>query len=204
MLAAGTKEVSVETASREGNGSLESIRADMGDCRECVLSEKRKQIVFGVGNESADLMFVGEAPGADKDRLGEPFVGNAGKLLDKILAAAGLDRKSVYITNIVKCRPPENRDPRPDEVLGCNAYLLRQIDVIKPKIICALGRFAAQTLLKKQDGIGKLRGRWYDWNGIKLICTYHPSACLHNTDYKRPVWDDFQMLRDAYREIHPV
>ena len=190
--------------SAAGCDTLPSISADMVGCSECELADKRTQIVFGTGDPGADLIFIGEAPGADEDRVGEPFVGRAGQLLDKILDAAGFTRRDVYITNIVKCRPPGNRDPKPDEVISCNEYLLRQISAIEPKIICALGRFAAQTLLKKYDGIGKLRGRWFDWNGMKLICTYHPSACLRNEDLKRPVWNDIKMLRDAYREIHPV
>ncbi len=181
------------------------MRADLAGCERCALRERRRSIVFGVGNGEADVMFVGEAPGADEDRRGEPFVGKAGRLLDKILAAAGFSRSEVYITNIVKCRPPGNRDPRPDEVFACNPFLLRQIEIVRPKIICALGRFAAQTLLKTHDGIGRVRGRWYDWNeDVKLICTYHPSACLRNVDYKKPVWNDFRMLRDEYRKIRPA
>ncbi len=187
-----------------GSDTLESIRAGMDSCAGCGLADERTQIVFGVGNPEAKLVFIGEAPGAEEDRVGEPFVGNAGRLLDKILAAAGFARRDVYITNIVKCRPPGNRDPKPEEVISCNEYLLRQISTIEPQFICALGRFAAQTLLKKYDGIGRLRGRWYDWNGIQLIATYHPSACLRNEELKRPVWNDIKMLRDAYREIYPA
>ncbi len=181
--------------------SLSELRDSVGDCRLCGLHEKRSKLVFGVGNENADLMFIGEGPGADEDRIGEPFVGKAGQLLDKILIAAGIKREDVYITNIVKCRPPGNRDPQPDEVATCNPVLKRQIELVKPRIICALGRFASQTLLKSNDGIGRLRGRWYDHGDIKLICTYHPSACLRNESYKRPVWNDFKMLRDEYRKI---
>ncbi|NNE10067.1 MAG: uracil-DNA glycosylase [Gemmatimonadetes bacterium] len=180
---------------------LAGARAELGECTRCGLHGQRTNLVFGVGNPNAKLMFIGEAPGADEDRKGEPFVGRAGQLLDKIFAAAEIRREDVYITNIVKCRPPGNRDPHPDEVTTCNPFLLQQIDAIQPQLICALGRFAAQTLLDKTEGIGRLRGRWFDWHGKRLICTYHPSACLRNESYKRPVWNDFQMLRDAYKEL---
>ncbi len=182
-------------------GNLTTVREDLGECTRCGLHGQRTNLVFGVGNPNAKLMFIGEAPGADEDRIGEPFVGRAGQLLDKIFAAADIRREDVYITNIVKCRPPGNRDPQPDEVTTCNPFLLQQIDAIQPQLICALGRFAAQTLLDKTEGIGRLRGRWFDWHGKRLICTYHPSACLRNESYKRPVWNDFQMLRDAYKEL---
>lgn len=180
---------------------LAGARAELGDCTRCGLHGQRTNLVFGVGNPNAKLMFIGEAPGADEDRNGEPFVGRAGQLLDKIFAASDIRREDVYITNIVKCRPPGNRDPQPDEVATCNPFLLQQIDAIQPQLICALGRFAAQTLLDKTEGIGRLRGRWFDWHGKRLICTYHPSACLRNESYKRPVWNDFQMLRGAYKAL---
>jgi len=183
--------------------ALDSIRAELGECNRCDLHERRKKLVFGCGNPKADLMFIGEAPGADEDRIGDPFVGRAGQLLDRIFAAAGIAREEVYITNVIKCRPPGNRDPEAEEIVSCLPYLRRQIETIDPKIICALGRFASQTLLGRPESIGRLRGVWYDWEGRRLICTYHPSACLHNTQYKRPVWDDFQTLRDAYRALGP-
>ena len=183
--------------------SLDAIRADLGDCDRCELHEKRNKLVFGCGDPEADLMFIGEAPGADEDRIGDPFVGAAGKLLDKIFAAAGISREEVYITNIVKCRPPRNRDPEAEEIVSCRPFLRRQIEAVDPKIVCALGRFASQTLLGRPDSIGRLRGVWYDWEGRRLICTYHPSACLHDKKYKRPVWEDFQALRDAYRALGP-
>lgn len=185
-------------------GGLAALRAEIGDCTACGLSEKRNKLVFGSGDPAADLMFVGEAPGADEDRIGDPFVGAAGRLLDKILAAAGISRDEVFITNVVKCRPPRNRDPGVEEIVTCLPNLRRQIEIIDPKIICALGRFAAQTLLGRPSPIGRLRGAWHEFEGRRLLCTYHPSACLHNTTYKRPVWDDFQILRDAYRAIRPA
>ena len=185
-------------------GGLEAVRADLGDCERCPLHEKRNHLVFGGGDPGADILFVGEAPGGDEDRIGRPFVGRSGQLLDKILAAAGIGRDEVYITNVVKCRPPGNRDPEAEEIVTCLPFLKRQIAVIRPSLICCLGRFASQTLLERHDPLGRLRGRWHEWEGVRLICTYHPSACLRNPQYKRPVWEDFQMLRDAYREIRPA
>jgi len=183
--------------------ALAAFRDEVDGCDRCGLHQKRTKLVFGAGNPGAELMFVGEGPGGDEDRIGEPFVGRAGQLLDKILGAAGIDRAEVYITNIVKCRPPGNRDPEPEEIATCLPVLRRQIEIIDPKIICALGRHASQTLLGRIDSIGRMRGRWYDWEGRKLICTYHPSACLRNADYKRPVWEDFKLLREAYRAFRP-
>lgn len=183
---------------------LEAIRAELGDCARCPLHEKRNHLVFGDGAPQAGILFVGEAPGADEDRIGRPFVGRSGQLLDKILAAAGIARDEVYITNVVKCRPPGNRDPEAEEIVSCLPFLRRQIASIRPGLVCCLGRFASQTLLGSAEALGRLRGRWHDWEGMRVICTYHPSACLRNPQYKRPVWDDFQMLRDAYREIRPA
>jgi DNA polymerase len=182
---------------------LAALRAEIAGCTLCALHERRTKLVFGVGDPEADLMFVGEAPGAEEDVVGDPFVGAAGRLLDKIFAAAGIAREEVFITNVVKCRPPGNRDPEIEEIVTCLPVLRRQIEIVDPKILCALGRHAAQTLLGRPDPIGRLRGVWHEWEGRKLICTYHPSACLRNPDYKRPVWEDFQMLRDAYRAIRP-
>ncbi|RPJ47012.1 MAG: uracil-DNA glycosylase [Candidatus Latescibacterota bacterium] len=190
-------------APASGGGPLDALRAEIDGCTRCALHERRKKLVFGVGDPRADLLFVGEGPGADEDSVGDPFVGAAGRLLDRIFAAAGIAREEVYITNVVKCRPPGNRDPELDEIATCFPVLRRQIEIIDPKIVCALGRHAAQTLLGRPEPIGRLRGVWHDWEGRRLICTYHPSACLRNADYKRPVWDDFQMLRDAYRAIRP-
>jgi uracil-DNA glycosylase family 4 len=181
--------------------SLAAIRADVGDdCSRCKLHTLgRKQIVFGVGNPDADLMFVGEAPGADEDRLGIPFVGRAGQLLTKIIEAIDLKREDVYIANVIKCRPPQNRNPEQDEVETCEPFLFRQIDVIKPKVIVALGTFAARALLRTLDPISRLRGRVYDYRGAKLIPTFHPAYLLRNPASKREVWEDMKHVRALLR-----
>ena len=172
---------------------LREIREDLGDCTRCKLHTLgRKQIVFGVGNPSADLMFVGEAPGADEDVQGIPFVGRAGQLLTKMIEAMGFTRDEVYIANVIKCRPPENRNPDPDEVEQCEPFLFRQIDSIKPKVIIALGSFAAKALLKTQDPISRLRGRVYEYHGAKLVPTFHPSFLLRSPNQKKYAWDDLK------------
>ena len=177
--------------------ALSAIRTDIGDCTRCKLHTLgRKQIVFGVGNPSADLMFVGEAPGADEDVQGVPFVGRAGQLLTKIIEAIGLTRDDVYIANVIKCRPPQNRNPEPDEVATCEPFLFRQIDVIKPKVIVALGKFAAQTVLRSDDPISRLRGRVFNYRGAKLIPTFHPAYLLRNPSAKREVWEDMKLVRN--------
>jgi uracil-DNA glycosylase len=182
--------------SRSPEEALASIREHIGDCTRCKLhSLGRKQIVFGVGNPEADLMFVGEAPGADEDVQGIPFVGRAGQLLTKIIEAIGLTRDQVYIANVIKCRPPENRNPEPDEVESCEPFLFRQIDQIKPRVIVALGTFAAKALLKTQDPISRLRGRVYDYRGAKLVPTFHPAFLLRSPDKKRDVWEDMKKVR---------
>ena len=176
--------------------ALAAVRADIGDCTRCKLhSLGRTQIVFGVGNPEADLMFVGEAPGRDEDLQGFPFVGRAGQLLTKIIEAIGLKREDVYIANVIKCRPPENRNPEPDEVETCEPFLFRQIDIIKPKVIVALGKFGAQTLLRTLDPISRLRGRVFDYRGAKLIPTFHPAYLLRNPSSKREVWEDMKLVR---------
>jgi len=177
--------------------TLAAIQADIGaDCRRCKLHKLgRKQIVFGVGNPNADLMFVGEAPGADEDEQGIPFVGRAGQLLTKIIEAIGLRRDDVYIANVIKCRPPQNRNPEQDEVETCEPFLFRQIDTIKPKVIVALGTFAARTLLRTLDPISRLRGHVYDYRGAKLIPTFHPAYLLRNPSSKREVWEDMKVAR---------
>ena len=176
--------------------SLAAIRADLGDCTRCKLHTLgRQQIVYGVGNPSADLMFVGEAPGADEDVKGEPFVGRAGQLLTKIIEAIALKREDVYIANVIKCRPPGNRNPEPDEVETCEPFLFRQIDAIKPKVIVALGKFAAQTLLRSVEPISKLRGRVFEFKGAKLIPTFHPAYLLRNPSSKREVWEDMKLVK---------
>jgi len=170
------------------------------NCTKCRLHEGRNKFVFGVGNPAADVMFVGEGPGHDEDIKGEPFVGRAGQLLDKILAAIKFDRKQIYIANIVKCRPPNNRDPQPDEMSECLPYLKQQIEIINPRFICCLGRVAAQALLGVTTPLGKMRGRFMDFEGRKLMVTYHPAALLRFPQYKRDTWEDVQMLRKAYDE----
>jgi uracil-DNA glycosylase family 4 len=178
------------------DAALKAIRADLGDCTRCKLHTLgRKQIVYGVGNPSADLMFVGEAPGADEDIQGEPFVGRAGQLLTKIIEAIGLTRADVYIANVIKCRPPGNRNPEPDEVEQCEPFLFRQIDTIKPKVIVALGKFAAQSLLHTTDPITRLRGREFKYRDAILIPTYHPAYLLRTPSAKRDVWDDMKKVR---------
>ena len=176
------------------DAALLAVRVDLGeDCSRCKLHKLgRRQIVFGVGNPNADLMFVGEAPGADEDIQGEPFVGRAGQLLTKIIEAIGLRREDVYIANVIKCRPPGNRNPEPDEIEQCEPFLFRQIASIQPKVIIALGAFAARTLLKTDDPISRLRGRVYDFRGAQLIPTFHPSFLLRSPGYKREAWEDLK------------
>ena len=182
--------------------ALAAIRSDIGDCTRCVLHTLgRKQVVFGVGNANADLMFVGEAPGADEDVQGEPFVGRAGQLLTKIIEAIQLSRGDVYIANVIKCRPPGNRNPEPVEVATCQPFLFRQIDVIRPKVIVALGTFAAQTLLSTDTPISRLRGRVHEFRGgIKLVPTFHPAFLLRSPDRKRDVWEDMKIVRALLSE----
>ncbi|HKB12665.1 MAG TPA: uracil-DNA glycosylase, partial [Vicinamibacterales bacterium] len=180
--------------------ALQEVRADIGDCTRCKLHGLgRRQIVFGVGNPEADLMFVGEAPGGDEDIQGEPFVGRAGQLLTKIMEAIDLKRDDVYIANVIKCRPPGNRNPEPDEVEQCEPFLFRQIEIVKPKVIVALGKFAAQTLLRTLDPISRLRGRVYDYRGAKLIPTFHPAYLLRNPASKREVWEDMKVVRSLLK-----
>ena len=181
----------------DGFGPLTAIRDDLGDCTRCKLhGQGRRQIVFGVGNPAADLMFVGEAPGADEDVQGEPFVGRAGQLLNKIIEAIGLSRGDVYIANVIKCRPPGNRNPEPEEVATCQPFLMRQIDLIKPRVIVALGTFAAHALLKTDAPISRLRGKVFDFQGgAQLIPTFHPAFLLRSPERKRDVWDDMKKVR---------
>jgi DNA polymerase len=181
--------------------ALAAIRADLGDCTRCKLHTLgRTHIVFGVGNPDADLMFVGEAPGADEDIQGEPFVGRAGQLLTKIIEAIGLRREDVYIANVIKCRPPGNRNPEPDEVEQCERFLFRQIDSIRPKVIVALGKFAAQSLLRTSDPITRLRGREYKYRDAILMPTYHPAYLLRTPSAKREVWEDMKRVKAILAE----
>jgi len=175
--------------------SLEAIRADLGDCTRCRLHEKRSNLVFGVGNPNAKLLFIGEGPGFEEDRQGIPFVGPAGQLLTKIIAAIDLGRDDVYITNVVKCRPPRNRDPEPDEVAECRPFLERQVDAIRPKVICVLGRIAAQQMLQTDDGITRLRGKEFPYRGATLVPTFHPAYLLRNPEKKRECWEDMKLIR---------
>jgi uracil-DNA glycosylase len=175
--------------------ALKLIREDIGDCTRCVLHQQgRKQIVFGVGNPAADLMFIGEAPGADEDEQGEPFVGRAGQLLNNMIKAMGLQREQIYIANIIKCRPPGNRTPEREECETCSPFLMRQIAAIKPKVVVALGAVAAKTLLAINAPMSDLRGRWYDFRGTKLAVTYHPAFLLRDPRQKKEAWKDLQMV----------
>ncbi len=172
---------------------LADIRTDLGECTRCKLhTQGRRQIVFGVGSATADIMFVGEAPGADEDEQGVPFVGRAGQLLTKMIEAMGLRRDEVYITNVLKCRPPGNRNPEPDEIQTCQPFLFRQIASIEPKVVIALGAFAARTLLETAEPISKLRGRVFDFRGARLVPTFHPSFLLRSPGYKREAWEDLK------------
>jgi uracil-DNA glycosylase family 4 len=184
------------TDHRQPATDLVSLRAHIGDCTRCKLHTLgRKQVVFGAGNPNADLMFVGEAPGADEDEQGVPFIGRAGQLLTKIIEAIGLTRDDVYIANVIKCRPPGNRNPEPDEIAECEPFLLRQIETIKPKVIVALGTFAAHTLLRTDAPISKLRGQFHEYHGAQLLPTFHPAYLLRSPEKKRDVWDDMKKVR---------
>ena len=179
---------------------LAQLREDLGDCTRCKLHSTRTHVVYGVGNPRADLMFVGEAPGRDEDQQGIPFVGRAGQLLTKIIEAIDLQRDEVYIANVIKCRPPNNRNPEPDEIQTCQPFLFAQIDAIRPKVIVALGAFAVRTLLQREDAISRLRGRVFDYRGAKLVPTFHPAYLLRSPDKKRDVWEDMKTVRSMLRE----
>jgi uracil-DNA glycosylase family 4 len=179
--------------------ALAALAEVVSGCRRCRLCEGRQKTVFGAGNPHAGLMFIGEGPGAEEDRQGLPFVGRAGELLTRIIEAIGMTRAEVYIANIVKCRPPGNRDPQPDEVAACRSYLERQIALIRPRLIVALGRIAAQTLLGNDLPIGRMRGQWFQVMGVPVMVTYHPAALLRNPALKRPTWEDMQEVRDRLR-----
>jgi len=183
-----------ESADKLKDETLLKIREDLGECTRCKLQKGRNKIVFGDGNPKAQLVFVGEAPGADEDAQGLPFVGRAGKLLTQMIEAMGLQRSEVYICNVVKCRPPENRAPEPDEVAACSPFLIRQIDSIHPKVIVCLGATAAKTILNTTRGISQFRGEWLEWRGHKLMATYHPAYLLRNPPAKADVWKDLQKV----------
>jgi uracil-DNA glycosylase len=181
---------------RDPAEALAAVKAFIGVCTRCKLSGLgRTQVVFGVGSPSADLMFVGEAPGAEEDAQGLPFVGKSGQLLTKIIEAIDLKREDVYIANVIKCRPPQNRNPEPDEIETCEPFLFQQIDLIKPKVIVTLGKFAAQCLLRSEEPISRLRGRVFDYRGAKLIPTFHPAYLLRNPSSKREVWEDMKQVK---------
>ncbi len=182
-----------------GSETLADVRTDLGDCHRCRLSQGRSKIVFGDGDPKAQLVFVGEGPGFEEDQQGKPFVGPAGQLLTRIIEAINLTRSQVYICNLVKCRPPGNRNPEPEEINTCFPFLERQITAIQPDFICALGTFAAQTLLRTTTPISRLRGRFHEYRGIRVLPTYHPAYLLRNPEKKREVWEDMKMLMKEYR-----
>ena len=179
---------------------LEALAVEAAACQECELAGGRQTVVFGSGDSNAELMFIGEGPGANEDRQGLPFVGPAGELLTRIIQAIDRTRDEVYIANIVKCRPPGNRDPRPEEVTACRGFLEAQIRLVAPAVIVALGRVAAQVLLGTDSPLGRMRGEWYSVQGVDTMVTYHPAALLRNVALKRPVWEDMQQVRDRLRE----
>jgi uracil-DNA glycosylase len=194
---AGAADTAVESPPRAPATpqSLDGIRAELGDCTRCKLHAGRTTLVFGAGQADADLMFVGEAPGRDEDQQGEPFVGRAGQLLTRIIESIGLTREQVYIANVIKCRPPQNRNPEPDEVETCEPFLFQQLDVIRPRVVVALGAFAVRTLLRSDQSISRLRGQVFDYRGAKLVPTFHPAFLLRSPDRKRDVWEDMKKVR---------
>jgi len=181
--------------------TLDALCEDASSCRLCALADTRTQVVFGAGNPHADLLFVGEAPGQDEDLQGEPFVGRSGQLLDRMLHAIGMDRDNVYMMNSIKCRPPNNRDPRPDEVQACKLWFEQQLDIIQPKMICLLGRVAAQTVLKTDDTLGALRGSWHEFQGIPVWVTYHPAYLLRSPRQKQKSWQDMMQLKLRFQAL---
>jgi len=200
MATAPTKDL-FSSATLDKVQTLEELRAEIGDCRRCKLCQGRTNIVFGVGDPKAELMFVGEGPGRDEDLKGEPFVGRAGQLLTEIITKGmKMRRDEVYIANVVKCRPPDNRNPEPDEIAACQPFLRKQVELVKPRVIVALGTFAAQTLLQSKTPISRLRGVWHSYQGVKLMPTLHPAYLLRNPNDKRLVWQDIQaVLREMGR-----
>ncbi len=200
VVDAGTANATVETTAAVDE--LSALDVTVSGCRKCSLCETRRQTVFGVGNPAADCMLVGEAPGAEEDRQGKPFVGRAGQLLDAMLFAVGMNRDEVYIANVLKCRPPQNRDPQGEEVVRCEPYLHRQVDLVAPRLIVAMGRFAAQSLLRTTEAISRLRGREFTYRdtGIPLIVTYHPAYLLRNPADKSKAWDDLLLMQKKLAE----
>ncbi|MBS1518211.1 MAG: uracil-DNA glycosylase [Bacteroidetes bacterium] len=203
--AGNKKDINIINTDNKNYSDLSELNGTVSKCTKCgILSGRRKNTVFGSGDENADLVIVGEAPGADEDEQGLPFVGRAGRLLTDILKAINFSREEVYICNILKCRPPDNRNPMPDEIENCEPYLFTQLKLIKPKLILAVGTFAAQTLLRSKEPLGKLRGRFHVYEGIKMMVTYHPAALLRNPNWKKPTWEDVKMLRAEYDKMKNI
>jgi len=188
----------------EGEAGLQQVRDELGDCQRCRLGQKRQQLVYGIGNPRADLVIIGEGPGQQEDLTGEPFVGRAGQLLTRMLAAIGLPREEVYICNVIKCRPPQNRDPFPDEIAACSPFLQRQIRAIQPRVLLTLGRFAATTVVGVDGTMGELRKRLGSWNGVPIVSTYHPSYLLRTPHMKRAAWEDLLTVRRLLRASSPA
>ena len=188
----------IKNNSELNNKELHEYYESIKDCTKCSLSKTRTNFVFGMGNPNSDIVFVGEAPGKNEDLQGEPFVGRGGKLLDKILLAINLTRKDIYILNVLKCRPPENRDPNSNEIETCEPYLKTQLKIIKPRLIVALGRISAMTLLRTKESLTNLRNKIHKYEGIDLLVTYHPAALLRNPNFKKPAWEDFKLIRNDY------
>ncbi len=186
-------------ADQEAGAQLAALETELQSCQRCGLGQSRRNLVFGVGSANARLVLVGEAPGAEEDACGEPFVGRAGQLLNKILVAIGLTREQVFIANVLKCRPPQNRDPNLAEVAQCEPFLIQQLQIIRPRLIVALGRIAGNTLLKSAVSLRDLRGTVHDYHGIPLLVTYHPAALLRNPHWKKPAWEDMKQVRSLYR-----
>ena len=197
-LPSRSSEKSAQASETNHPQGLDELAKEAAGCVACPLSEGRTQVVFGVGNPHADLVFIGEAPGRDEDIKGEPFVGRAGKLLDRMLLSLGLDRSSVYIMNVVKCRPPNNRDPRPEEIQACSSWFDAQLELLSPKMICLLGRVAAQSVLETDAPLGSLRGRWHAYHGLPVWVTYHPAYLLRSPQQKVRAWEDLRRLQARY------
>lgn len=200
LLAVGSDEAAGSSGSAGLDGALQVVQAEAAGCVKCGLSRSRTQVVFGRGSGAAELVVVGEAPGREEDRTGLPFVGPAGKLLDLLLLSVGFDRDSVYICNVIKCRPPNNRDPQPEEVATCAPYLHGQLDAIRPQVLLAVGKFAAQALSGSESSIGQLRGRVHEYRGVPLVATYHPAYLLRSPHATRKTWQDLQLLRQVMDE----
>ena len=192
------KTLVLNSSNNQPSTILNSFYNEIKDCNKCSLSKSRTNLVFGTGNPNADIVIVGEAPGQNEDLEGKPFIGRGGQLLDKILAAINLSREDVFILNVLKCRPPENRDPKSSEIDKCEPYLKKQLEIINPKLIIALGRISAMTLLKVKESLTNMRNKVHKYEGIDLIVTYHPAALLRNPNFKKPTWEDFKFIRDNY------